>query len=65
MSGGSSIHTFAFLEPIESALNPNLGEQKGLVLPLDLDASPFADSGYTGWVEYERGKFLAVNYIQR
>ena len=61
--GGSSIHTFAFLEPIESALNPNLGEQKGLVLPLDLDASPFADSGYTGWVEYERGKFLAVNYI--
>ena len=61
--GGSSIHTFAFLEPAESALNPNLGDQKGLLLPLDLDSSPFADSGYTGWVEYERGKFLVVNYI--
>ena len=33
------------------------------ILPLDLDASSWADSGYTGWVEYERGKFLAVNYI--
>ncbi len=61
--GGSAVHTFAFLEPIESALSPDLTEQKGLILPLDLDTSPFADSGYSGWVEYERGKFLVVNYI--
>ena len=57
------MHTFAFLEPVDSALATQKGEQKGAVLPLDLDASPFADSGYTGWVEYERGRFLVVNYI--
>ncbi len=62
-AGGTSVHTFAFLEPIESALSPDLGDQKGLLLPLDLDNSPFADSGYTGWVEYERGRFLCANYI--
>lgn len=61
--GGSSVHTFAYLEPVESALATDLSEQKGLLLPLDLDNSPFADSGYTGWVEYERGRFLAANYI--
>lgn len=62
-AGGSSVHTFAFLEPLESALSPDLADQNGLLLPLDLDNSPFADSGYTGWVEYERGKFLCANYI--
>jgi sialidase-1 len=61
--GGSSVHTFAFIEPMTSALSTEKAEQKGLLLPLDLDASPFADSGYTGWVEYERGKFLVANYI--
>ena len=61
--GGSSVHTFAFLEPVESALCTDRTRQKGLLLPLDLDASPFADSGYTGWVEYERGRFLVANYI--
>ena len=63
-AGGSSVHTFAFLEPLESAFNPDKATQKGLLLPLDLDANNLgADSGYAAWVEYERGKFLAVNYI--
>ena len=62
-TGGTSVHTFAHLEPIETALEPEVSQQKGLLLPLDLDTSPFADSGYTGWVEYERGRFLCVNYI--
>lgn len=63
-AGGSSVHTFAFLEPLDSALDPDKGTQKGLLLPLDLDANNLgADSGYASWVEYERGKFLAVNYI--
>jgi len=62
-TGGTSVHTFAFLEPTESALEPDLKRQKGLLLPLDLDTSPFADSGYTGWVEVERGEFLCANYI--
>ena len=61
--GGSSVHTFAYLEPVESALSPDRSHQKGLILPLDLDTSPFADSGYTGWVETEPGRFLVANYI--
>jgi len=63
-AGGSSVHTFAFIEPIESALSGERSDQKGLLLPLDLDANNLgADSGYTGWVEYERGKFIVANYI--
>ena len=63
-SGSSSVHTFAFIEPLESALSGERSDQKGLLLPLDLDANNLsADSGYTGWVEYERGKFLVANYI--
>lgn len=63
-AGGSSVHTFAFLETLESALNPDKATQKHLLLPLDLDANNLgADSDYAAWVEYERGKFLAVNYI--
>ena len=38
-AGGSSVHTFAFLEPLESAFNPDKATQKGLLLPLDLDAN--------------------------
>lgn len=63
-AGGTSVHTFAFIEPVESALSAELSEQKGLLLPLDLDANNLgADSGYTGWVETERGNFLVANYI--
>jgi len=40
-----------------------LTTEPAVPLPLDLDASAFADSGYTGWVEYERGRFLVANYI--
>lgn len=65
MAGGcGTVHTFAFIEPLESALEPGVNEQKGLLLPLDLDRSNLgADSGYTGWVETEPGRFLLVNYI--
>ena len=63
-AGGSSVHTFAYIEPVESALADDKASQQGLLLPLDLDANNLgADSGYTGWVEYERGKFLVANYI--
>ena len=62
--GRTSIHTFAFIEPLASALEPDVDSQKGLLLPLDLDNSNLgADSGYTGWVEYEPGRFLVAAYI--
>lgn len=65
MAGGcGTVHTFAFIEPLESALEPDVNEQKGLLLPLDLDRNNLgADSGYTGWVETEPGRFLLANYI--
>ena len=63
-TGCSTAHTFAFIEPLESALEPDVSRQKGLLLPLDLDRNDLgADSGYTGWVETEPGRFLVVNYI--
>ena len=63
-AGGSSVHTFAFLEPLESALEPDVKNQKGLLLPLDLDNNNLgADSAYTGWVEFSPGRFLVANYI--
>ncbi len=57
-------NTFAFLEPAESALEPHRARQSGILLPLDHDRSATPDSGYTGWVEYEPGRFLVVNYIR-
>ena len=63
-TGCGTVHTFAFLEPLESALEPDVSKQEGLMLPLDLDRNYLgADSGYTGWVETEPGRFLVVNYI--
>jgi hypothetical protein len=63
-TGCGTAHTFAFLEPLESALEADVRQQKGLLLPLDLDRNNLgADSGYTGWVETEPGRFLVVNYI--
>ena len=63
-TGCGTVHTFAFLEPLESALEPDVSKQEGLMLPLDLDRNNLgADSGYTGWVETEPGRFLVVNYI--
>ena len=63
-AGCSTAHTFAFIEPLESALEADVGAQKGLLLPLDLDRNNLgADSGYTGWVETDPGRFLVVNYI--
>ena len=62
--GRTSIHTFAFIEPLASALEPDVDSQRGLLLPLDLDNNNLgADSGYTGWVEYEPGRFLVAAYI--
>ncbi len=56
-------NTFAFLEPVESALEKDRAKQTGIVLPLDHDRSPKSDGGYTGWVETAPGEFLIANYI--
>jgi sialidase-1 len=62
-AGPRAKNTFAYLEPVQSALKTDRSEQSGTVLPLDHDRSRKSDSGYTGWVEIAPGEFLAVNYI--
>lgn len=57
-------NTFAFLETVESALEPNRAKQSGTVLPLGHDRNPKSDGGYTGWVETAPGEFLVMNYIK-
>ncbi len=62
-SGPWAKNTFAYLESVESALQPDRAKQNGTVLPLDHDRSHHSDGGYTGWAETAPGKFLMVNYI--
>lgn len=35
----------------------------GRVIPIDYDRSPFADLGYSGWVEFDDGEIYLVAYI--
>jgi sialidase-1 len=35
----------------------------GRIIPIDHDRSPFADLGYSGWVEFEDGEIYIVSYI--
>ncbi|MBR7127944.1 MAG: exo-alpha-sialidase [Lentisphaeria bacterium] len=35
----------------------------GRVIPIDYDRSPFADLGYSGWVEFDDGEIYIVSYI--
>jgi hypothetical protein len=56
-------NTFAYLESVESALQPDRALQSGTIMPIDHDRSPKSDGGYTGWVEIQPGSFLCVNYI--
>lgn len=57
-------NTFAYLESVASALEPDRNKQSGIVLPLDHDRNAESDGGYTGWVETSAGRFLMVNYIK-
>ncbi len=62
--GARKLNTFAYLESVESALETDVAKQQGVVLPLDHDRSPRADSGYTGWVVLPDGvTIFVVNYI--
>jgi len=62
--GTRKLNTFAYLEIIQSALETDVMKQSGIILPLDHDRSPQADSGYTGWVLLPDGvTIFVVNYI--
>ncbi|RRJ94841.1 exo-alpha-sialidase [Opitutaceae bacterium TAV4] len=54
---------FAALTDVESCLNPVRNAAKVRVMPLDYDRSPVADTGYSGWVQFDDGELYIVNYI--
>ena len=56
-------NTFAALTDVESCLAESRNEARTRIMPLDYDRSPVADSGYTGWVQYDDGEVYVVNYI--
>lgn len=64
--GGAGKHNqFAYLESVESALEPEREKQIGRIIMLDHDNSPAPDTGYSGWVQLPDGKILCIYYIKR
>ncbi|MCX7598492.1 MAG: glycoside hydrolase [Armatimonadetes bacterium] len=62
--GTRNVNTFACLQPLDSALEPDRARQSASILPLDHDRWPNADSGYTGWTILPDGNTIfVVNYI--
>lgn len=61
--GTGAQNTFAFREPVDSALAEDFQSQTGNVLPLDHDRSLNRDGGYTGWVALPDNRVFVVNYI--
>ncbi len=56
-------NTFAAWTDVESMLAETRQAAHCRILPLDYDRSPEADTGYTGWVQFDDGEIVVVNYI--
>jgi sialidase-1 len=54
---------FAALTDGESVLAEKRSEAHTRILPVDFDRSPWSDTGYSGWVQFEDGEIYLVNYI--
>ena len=68
MQGGSGFfgayqNVFGALMQPETALETERKKQSSRLFPIDYDRNPEADTGYTGWVQFEDGEILVVNYI--
>lgn len=69
MQGGSgwlgswTQNTFAALTDVESCLAEERNAAQTRILPLDYDRNPNADTGYTGWIQFDDGEIYIVNYI--
>jgi sialidase-1 len=69
MQGGSgwlgswTQNTFAALTDVDSCLARDRNDAWARILPLDYDRSPEADTGYTGWVQFDDGEIFVVNYV--
>ena len=47
----------------ESVLEPVRDRQSARIFPLSYDRNLHADCGYTGWVQFDDGEILVVNYL--
>lgn len=56
-------NTFATLLEAADCLATRRDEIATRVLSLDHDRSPHADTGYTGWVQFDDGELYVVNYL--
>ncbi|PTY02340.1 hypothetical protein DB346_09525 [Verrucomicrobia bacterium LW23] len=61
--GAWTQNTFATLTDVAGCLAESRNDVETRVLPLDFDRSPNADTGYTGWVQFDDGEIYVVNYI--
>jgi sialidase-1 len=61
--GNMTQNMFATITDVESCLAEKREDQATRVLPIDFDRSPEADTGYTGWVQFDDGEIYIVNYI--
>ena len=61
--GNGMQNTFIAVTDETSLLEQDYGKQWTRIRPLDYDPNPNADTGYTGWVQWEEGTIYMVNYI--
>ena len=61
--GAWTQNLLAVLTDRESVLADSRSGSRVRILPVDYDRSPFADTGYSGWVQFPDGGIYIVNYI--
>ena len=64
-AAGGKQNQFAYLESVESALEPDRARQEGRIIMLDHDTNPRPDTGYSGWAQLRDGRVLCAYYIKR
>ncbi|MFB6135919.1 MAG: sialidase family protein [Halobacteriaceae archaeon] len=61
--GSWTQNTFAALTDADSLTAGAREEASARIVPLDYDRSAAADTGYTGWVQFDDGEVYVVNYV--
>nr|MBQ4318530.1 exo-alpha-sialidase [Clostridia bacterium] len=61
---GSQRNVFGAILPADSALETERNKQSAIVFPISYDRNIKSDGGYTGWVQFEDGEVVMVNYIK-
>jgi sialidase-1 len=61
--GSWTQNLFGGLTDVASCLATARGDARTRIVPIDYDRSAAADTGYTGWVQFDDGEIYVVNYI--